>query len=40
MVHHKYGCALVEDNGKVVGVFTTVDAMRAFADLLETRLAH
>lgn len=40
MALQKYGCAVVEDNGKVVGVFTTVDAMRAFADLLETRLAR
>ena len=40
MAHHKYGCAVVEDNGKLVGVFTTVDAMRAFADLLETRLGR
>jgi acetoin utilization protein AcuB len=40
MALHKYGCAVVEDNAKVVGVFTTVDAMRAFADLLETRLTH
>jgi acetoin utilization protein AcuB len=40
MAQHKYGCALVEDNGKVVGVFTTVDAMRAFADLLDSRLSH
>jgi acetoin utilization protein AcuB len=38
MAHHKYGCAVVIDNGKVVGVFTTIDAMRVFADLLETRL--
>jgi acetoin utilization protein AcuB len=37
MAHHKYGCAVVEDDGKVVGVFTSVDAMRAFADLLEAR---
>ena len=40
MAAHKYGCAVIEDNGKLVGVFTTVDAMRAFAELLETRLAH
>ena len=40
MVEHKYGCAVVEDNGKLVGVFTTVDAMQAFADLLETRLTR
>jgi acetoin utilization protein AcuB len=37
MAHHKYGCAVVEDSGRVVGVFTTVDALRAFADVLETR---
>lgn len=35
---HKYGCAVVVHNTKVVGVFTTIDALRAFADLLETRL--
>ncbi len=40
MAAHKYGCAVVEDNGKVVGVFTSVDALRAFADLLETRLGR
>jgi acetoin utilization protein AcuB len=40
MANHKYGCAVVEDGGKLVGVFTTIDAMRAFADLLETRLVH
>ena len=40
MAKHKYSCAVVEDSGKVVGVFTTVDALRAFADLLETRLAR
>ena len=40
MAQHKHGCAVVADNGKVVGVFTTVDALRAFADLLETRLAR
>jgi acetoin utilization protein AcuB len=40
MAHHKYGCAVVEHTGKLVGVFTTVDAMRAFADLLETRLVR
>ncbi len=40
MAQHKYGCAMVSDNGKVVGVFTTVDALHAFAELLETRLSH
>jgi acetoin utilization protein AcuB len=40
MAQHKYGCAVIEDNGRLVGVFTTVDAMRAFAELLDTRLTH
>jgi acetoin utilization protein AcuB len=40
MAQHKYGSAIVEDQGKVVGVFTTVDALDALADLLETRLRH
>jgi len=37
MAHHKYGCAVVVDNGKVVGVFTTIDAMRVFAETLEAQ---
>ena len=40
MAEQKYGSALVTQNGKVVGVFTTVDAMRAFAELLQGRLSH
>ncbi|APR86867.1 CBS domain protein [Minicystis rosea] len=40
MAAHKYGSAVVMDHNKVVGVFTTVDAMMAFADLLDTRLKH
>jgi len=36
---HKYGCAVVMQSGKVVGIFTTVDLCRAFAELLHTRLA-
>jgi len=39
MAEHKYGSALVTQNGKVVGVFTTVDAMRALAELLQGRLS-
>ena len=31
---HKWGSAVVLDGGKVVGVFTTIDAMRALANLL------
>ena len=38
MAGHKYGSAVVVDNGHVVGVFTAIDAMTAFAELLETRL--
>lgn len=39
MGHKKYGSAVVLQNGKVVGIFTTVDLCRAFAELLQTRLA-
>ncbi len=35
----KYGSAVVMQNEKVVGIFTTVDVCRAFAELLHTRLA-
>lgn len=38
MAEKKYGSAVVIDNNKVVGVFTTVDAMSAFAELLHSRL--
>jgi acetoin utilization protein AcuB len=38
MAGHKYGSAVVVDNGHVVGVFTATDALGAFADLLQTRL--
>jgi acetoin utilization protein AcuB len=39
MAEKKYGSAVVAYQGKVVGIFTTVDACRAFAELLHTRLA-
>lgn len=39
MSEKKYGCAVVMQNNKVVGIFTTVDACRALAELLHTRLA-
>jgi len=39
MAENKYGSAIVVQHDKVVGIFTTVDACRAFADLLHTRLA-
>jgi acetoin utilization protein AcuB len=35
----KYGSAVVMQNAHVVGIFTTVDLCRAFAELLTTRLA-
>lgn len=38
MAEKKYGCALVVDNGKLVGIFTETDAYKALAELLETRL--
>ena len=38
MANKKYGCALIVDNEKLVGIFTEIDAYRALADLLETRL--
>jgi acetoin utilization protein AcuB len=39
MAEHRYGSAIVMDNGKVVGVFTTVDALMALSELLQTRLS-
>ena len=39
MAEKKYGCAVVVQHNHVVGIFTTVDACRAFAELLHTRLA-
>ncbi len=39
MAEHKYGSAVVVANQKVVGIFTTVDACRAFAEMLHGRLA-
>lgn len=40
MAERKYGSAVVVDNDKVVGIFTAVDALSAFAHLLHTRLAR
>ncbi|MDX2053710.1 MAG: CBS domain-containing protein [Polyangiaceae bacterium] len=39
MAAQKYGCAIVAQNHKVVGIFTTVDVCTAFAELLHTRLS-
>jgi len=35
MAKHKYGCAIVVENSKVVGMFTTTDALRLLTTLLE-----
>ena len=40
MAEHKYGCAIVVDNNKLVGIFTEVDALRALSELLQSRLKH
>ncbi|MFZ4405453.1 MAG: CBS domain-containing protein, partial [Pseudobdellovibrionaceae bacterium] len=40
MASHKYGSVLVVDNHKLVGIFTWVDALKAFNTLLETRLQY
>jgi acetoin utilization protein AcuB len=40
MASKKYGCAVVVDNGKLVGILTETDVYKAFAELLETRLKH
>jgi CBS domain-containing protein len=34
MAEKKYGSTVVVDHGRVVGVFTTVDALRALQELL------
>lgn len=39
MAEHKYGSAVIMQNDKLVGIVTTVDLMRAFHDLLHTRLS-
>jgi len=40
MAEQKVGSAVVLQNGKLVGIFTTVDALRALSELLRTRLGH
>jgi acetoin utilization protein AcuB len=36
----KLGSAIVVDRGKILGVFTTTDALQALADLLQDALPH
>ncbi len=33
MLEEKYGCVLVMEHGLLVGIFTTIDALRAIADI-------
>jgi acetoin utilization protein AcuB len=40
MGRNKYGSAVVMQNNKVVGIFTTVDLCRTLVELLETRLSR
>lgn len=37
MAAKHYGSAIITQNGKLVGVFTTVDACRALAEIIEAR---
>lgn len=37
MAEKRLGSAIVVQNGKLVGIFTTVDACRALAEILQTR---
>ena len=39
MADKKVGSVLVVDNNKLVGIFTTIDALMALHELLQTRLA-
>jgi acetoin utilization protein AcuB len=36
MADHRYGCTLVTEDGKLVGIVTTTDVCRLVADLLES----
>lgn len=36
MAEEKFGCTIVTEDEKVVGIFTTVDACRALRQILET----
>jgi len=35
MIDRKFGSAVISENDRVVGVFTTIDALRALHELLE-----
>ncbi len=38
MAHDHLGCALIVDGGRLVGIFTTVDACRTLAEQLSHRV--
>jgi acetoin utilization protein AcuB len=41
MAEHKYGCVVVrQENGKIVGIFTAIDAMRSLSELLRQSYKH
>ena len=40
MSQNRLGSAVITDNGKLVGIFTAIDAIRTFDEMLETKLAH
>ncbi len=40
MALHHYGCVLVCDNKKLVGIFTWIDALKAFDSLMHNRMKH
>lgn len=37
MARKKYGCAVVVDEGKLVGILTEIDVYRAFSDVLDVK---
>lgn len=37
MAHERLGCALVVDHGRLIGIFTTVDACRALGEQLSEK---
>lgn len=40
MVAHKFGCALVCENNRLVGIFTWVDALKAFEQMTAGNSSH
>jgi hypothetical protein len=38
MARHRYGSAIVVEDNRVIGVFTTVDALHALHSLLTARV--